>query len=284
MSMKANGTGTQFMDRMTWVEVERALKEEVPLLIPIGSIEQHGPHLPLGTDAYLPLELAKRVGEQRRVIIAPPMFYGARPQPRSGGGGRVFPGTTGVSTAALTAIVRDIADDLFRQGFRQVAVLNGHWENAPAIFEALEAAMAPYQATHKTLLINWWELITNADLKQIFPAEFPGWEAEHAGIAETSLMEELLPELVHVDRKVDGGGARILRYDVIPLPRDTVPPSGVPWKATLASKKIGQALSSLLVERIVGILAENFGTKGVAARMTRQENGRRPPTVKGSKR
>ncbi|HYM96457.1 MAG TPA: creatininase [Candidatus Sulfotelmatobacter sp.] len=256
--MKGNGTGTQLMDRMTWEEAALAIKEEVPVLIPVGSIEQHGPHMPLGTDAYLPLALARRVGEQRRVVIAPPMFYGARPQPRSGGGGRVFPGTTGVSNGTLTAVVRDVADDLFRQGFQRVAVLNGHWENAPAIYEALEAAMEPYLSTHKALLINWWELITNDDLKAVFPSEFPGWEAEHAGIAETSLMEDLLPEMVDVERKVEGGGARLRRYDVIPLPPDAVPPTGVPWKSTLASPKIGADVSRLLVERIVAILDEEF--------------------------
>ncbi len=254
----ANAVGTQLMDRMTWREVSQAINDEVPLLWPIGSIEQHGPHMPLGTDAYLPYELAKRVGEQRRVVIAPPLYYGARPAPRSGGGGRVFPGTTGVSGGSLTALVRDVADDFFRQGFRRLAVFNGHWENAPAIFEALESSMDRYHQTHKALLVNWWELITNDDLKRVFPTEFPGWEAEHAGIAETSLMEDLLPDYVHSDRKVDGGGARMLRYDVIPLPQDAIPPSGVPWKSTLATKEIGKAVSTLLVQRMVKILEEEF--------------------------
>jgi creatinine amidohydrolase len=256
--MSANGIGTLLMDQMTWHEASQAINDGVPLLLPVGSIEQHGPHMPLGTDAYLPYELAQRVGQKRRVVIAPPMYYGARPAPRSGGGGRVFPGTTGVSIGALTAVVRDVAEDLFRQGFKRVAVFNGHWENAPAIFEALEAAMMPYHRTHKALLVNWWELITNDDLKTVFPTEFPGWEAEHAGIAETSLMEDLLPGLVRSDLKVDGGGARLLRYDVIPLPPDAVPPSGVPWKATMASAKIGQAVSKLLLDRILAILDEEF--------------------------
>jgi len=81
------------LETMTSPEVGGCIAAGVPLVLPVGAIEQHGPHLPLGTDGFIPYELAKRVATGRRVIVAPPMFYGAYSRPRTGGG-RHFPGSS----------------------------------------------------------------------------------------------------------------------------------------------------------------------------------------------
>ena len=212
---------------------------------------------------------------RRPLVILPPLFYAARSQPRASGAARAFPGSVGLHGAVLTDVCRDLFGDLIRCGFRGVIVLNGHYENAGFLFEGIAAATEGRpEAT--AVLINWWEQLHDADLPRIFPHGFPGWEIEHAGIAETSLVEELYPELVREDRKTDDSGTRVLTYDVFPLPPDAVPPTGVPARSTPASRGIGRYIADALVERIDAILKRELGTDpsvagaddGVSARGT----------------
>jgi creatinine amidohydrolase len=186
------------------------------------------------------------------------MFYAARSSPRSGGGGRSFPGSAGLSARTLIGVVQDATSEFFRNGFRRIAYLNGHYENASPVYEALAEAIEPYQETRKALMINWWEQIRPDDIGHIFGDNFPGWEAEHAGVAETSLMEELRPDLVRARLKGEGGGQRLTTYDIFPPPPDVIPANGVPWRSDLASPQIGRWLAGVLVERICDLLDREF--------------------------
>ena len=139
----ANGAGdAMLLETMTSPDVGEAIAAGVPILLPVGAVEQHGPHLPLGTDGYIPYEIAKRVATGRRLIVAPPMFYGAYSRPRTGGG-RHFPGSVGLPGHTLEATVSALVSDWLRQGFRKVAVLNGHFENAWTLLEAVDLAQHP---------------------------------------------------------------------------------------------------------------------------------------------
>jgi creatinine amidohydrolase len=246
------------LETMTSPEVGECIAAGVPLVLPVGAIEQHGPHLPLGTDAFIPYELAKRVATGRRVIVAPPMFYGAYSRPRTGGG-RHFPGSVGLPGRALEAAVSSAVGDLLRQGFRSVAVLNGHFENSWTLLEAVEQAIEPYHETHRALLIHWWDQVGSDDVHRIFGDAFPGWEAEHASITETSMMEFLRPELVRADLKAEGGAKRVITYDVFPPTEDILWPNGIGFSAVPASADLGRQLVELLVERIGRILDDEFG-------------------------
>jgi creatinine amidohydrolase len=95
----------------------------------MGSMEQHGPHLPLGTDVHTAQGLAHRVAERRRAMIAPPIFYSARSRPKSGVG-RSFVGSIGMPTATLTATMRAVFSESFWQGITRIVLINGHFENA----------------------------------------------------------------------------------------------------------------------------------------------------------
>lgn len=252
------GDDELLLERMTWEEVRTALDLDALLVVPVGSIEQHGPHMPLGADALVAHELARRVARPRHALVAPAMFYGARSTPRSGGGGRSFTGSTGLTGRTLTDAVRDVTGEFLRGGFRRIAYLNGHYENSPFVFEALTDVVDSFGDACKAILVNWWEQIVDQDLGAIFPGGFPGWEAEHAGVAETSLMEELRPELVRTDRKGDGGAARSPSYDIFPPPPEVIPATGVPWRSSPASPEIGRYLAGVLVERIGAILDREF--------------------------
>lgn len=246
------------LEHMTWPEVREEIDAGTPIVLPVGAVEQHGPHLPLGTDAFIPHTLALRVAATRRLIVAPPILYGAYSRPRTGGG-RHFPGSVGLPGRTLERVVGDLVGDWMRQGFRGVVVLNGHWENAWTLLEGIEQAVEPYRETHKALLIHWWDQVGDQDVRAIFGDVFPGWEAEHASITETSMMEVLAPELVRTDLKVEGGAKRLVTYDIFPPPEDILWPNGVGFSAVPASAAFGERLVDLLVERIGGIVDAELG-------------------------
>jgi creatinine amidohydrolase len=260
----AGDGGELLLEHMTWHEAQAAQDEQRTLIIPVGTIEQHGPHLPLGADAIVAFELARRAARRHSAVVAPPMYYAARSSPRSGGGGRSFPGSTGVTGQTLMGVVRDVTSEFFRTGFRALAYLNGHYENSSLLYEALTEAVEPWQQTCKAVLVNWWEQIEPADVTRVFGDSFPGWEAEHAGLAETSLMEELRPDLVRPGLKGQGGTARVTTYDIFPPPADVIPPTGVPWRSDLASPETGRYLAGVLVDRIAGLLDREFPRPGGA--------------------
>ena len=79
---------------MTWPEIKAEIEAGTPIVLPVGAIEQHGPHLPLGTDTFIPQHLAKETAARHRMVVAPPLMYAAYSRPRSGGG-RHFPGSWG---------------------------------------------------------------------------------------------------------------------------------------------------------------------------------------------
>ena len=246
------------LEHMTWQEAKAAQDAGRVLIIPIGAIEAHGPHLPLATDAIVAFELARRVARRHDAVVAPAMCYAARSSPRSGGGGRNFAGSTGLTGQTLIGVVHDAASEFFRNGFRRIACLNGHYENTTPVYEALTEAIEPYRQTCKAILVNWWEQVRPEDMDRIFVEEFPGWEAEHAGVAETSLMEELRPDLVRSALKGKGGTPRQVAYDIFPTPDDVIPLGGVPWRSDPASPEIGRYLAGVLVDRICDILGHEF--------------------------
>lgn len=245
------------LEHMTWLEARSEVEAGTPIVLPVGAIEQHGPHLPLGTDGFIPHHIAVEMAAQRRLVVAPPMFYGAYSRPRSGGG-RHFPGSVGLPGRVLEQVVRFVVEDFLRQGFRQVVILNGHFENAWTLLEAAEQASEPYHTTSKVLLVNWWDQVGPDDVQRIFGDSFPGWEAEHASITETSMMEALAPDLVRADRKQAGGAERVISYDIFPAPDDILWPNGVGYSALEASADTGKALLALLIDRLTSILNREF--------------------------
>jgi creatinine amidohydrolase len=245
------------LEQMTSPEVRAEIDAGTPIVLPVGAVEQHGPHLPLGTDAFIPQYIATQTAARRRLIVAPPMFYGAYSRPRSGGG-RHFPGSVGLPGRVLEQVVRFVVEDFLRQGFRRVAILNGHFENAWTLLEAAEQASEAYHETSKVLLVNWWDQVEPGDVQAIFGDGFPGWATEHASITETSMLEAFAPELVRTQRKAAGGAERLITYDVFPAPDDILWPNGIGFSALEASAETGKALTALLVDRVTAILEREF--------------------------
>lgn len=232
---------TRILAEMTWPEVEEAAGRGAGVFLPVGSTEQHGYHLPLATDVILPTELALAVADELDFLVAPPVSYGYRSRPLSGGG-EGFVGTTSLRARTLMALVEDVLGGLIRQGFERIAVVNWHFENQNFVYEAAYLAHESYRDTPTRIVVaeHPFAELSDKTMKTLFPEGFPGWDYEHASIMETSLMLHLRPELVLFDRAVDDASERHPWYDVIPAPEDFVPASGTLWKATQASEEKGR--------------------------------------------
>lgn len=150
-------------------------------LLPVGSLEQHGEHLPVGTDSLLVEVVARRAAEaaSRDVLVAPTVWTGLSPH-------HVRLGLTVTLEPELAlALTRSIVASL-RGWFDRVVIVNGHGGNRGWL-EALGLVDA-------CLVVNYWELVDPALLRELFPVDLGS--IGHAGQAETSAMLAVLPALV----------------------------------------------------------------------------------------
>jgi len=178
------------MERLTVRQVREYLAGNSAILVPIGSNEQHGYHLPLCTDTLIARELCRQVGERTGTLVAPAISFTF-----SGGG---LPGTINVSPAVMSLLVQDVLGSLALQGFRRfyLVLAHGGSENLTALGDALKILLRsnPLFAQALIALFPVWK----------FDASGTGWRrafAEgdwHAGWLETSLMLALAPELVRM--------------------------------------------------------------------------------------
>ena len=245
---------------LTWEEFRDRATNSI-VLLPLGAVEQHGPHLPLDTDTVVPTELCLALAARLPAFMAPTFAYGYKSQPNTGGGVS-FPGTTSFDGATLTACVHDIVRDLIRQGVRSISLVNGNYENTYFAIEGIDLALrdAGRPPGVKVLHVNWWEQLTPVDLDAVFHRGFPGWEAEHAGVVETSLMLHLDPGRVELDRVPTPARMALPTYTILPEPAGLVPASGVLASAQGATREIGRSLVGRLVDAIERILVREFPT------------------------
>jgi len=205
----------------------------------------------------IPTSLAKMVAEKIKVLILPIIAYGYKSHPTSGGG-QLFPGTTSLNGITLINLTLDIIRETYRHGGREFLMLNGHYENRAFVNEAVDIFVNEVNDA-KVVTLGWWDLVSDELIDEIFSeVGFPGWETEHAAIAETSLMQYFAPELVREDKIVDDQSKHKPAYSIFPAPADIIPPSGVLYKATYASKEKGKKLAEQVVETICQIISQEF--------------------------
>ncbi len=178
---------------LPWPAVRELLSDrrKPVLLLPVGAVEAHGPHAPLGTDLLISLGMCRRAAErlrddpQVRVLVLPPVAYGVT---RCASG---FPGTVGIAPETLQALVTDVCTSLVHQGFRWIVVVNNHFE--PEHVHALHAALDAVEA-RTGVGVGYLDLTRRARA-ELLGEEFRSGSC-HAGRYETSLVLAERPELV----------------------------------------------------------------------------------------
>ena len=170
-------------------EFESLREETKTVILPVGSLEEHGPHLPLGTDAFHALEVARRVAQERPVVVAPPLFYGVCRSTRE------HPGTVSLSGDTLRALVLDLGREFHRQGFGNLVILSGHagGTHMAALLEAGETLLAEL-AEIRVAVVNVLDLLREVLAQNPHLVRTKG--DAHAGEVETALMLAAYPQLV----------------------------------------------------------------------------------------
>jgi creatinine amidohydrolase len=244
------------LEHLSWPEVRDAAARDRTVILPIGAIEQHGPNLPIDTDAYLAKKLALAGARDRAAFVAPVLAYGCRSRPQSGGG-ELYPGTLSLQGITFIQLVSDVLGGLLRHGFRNVLVFSWHMENRGFVYEAASVATAAAEAKVVVMEEPFDSLSDNA-MTTLFPGGFPGWPLEHAGVLETSLMLFLRPELVgQHDRAGDRLDAR--PYDVLPEAAPGPGQTGVLWDASGSSAEEGELAFGEIVAKLETVLDREFG-------------------------
>jgi creatinine amidohydrolase len=251
-----------WISELSWVEYQRRLSENAIVIVPVGSLEQHGHHLPLGVDMLLANAIAERVAHRIDALVAPGIPYGYKSQPRTGGGDH-FPGTTGLDGATLTGVVRDVIRQLARHGAKKIAIVDGHFENEMFLTEAVDLAIRelPRDGVRDTRVVKlrYFEEVPEETIRLLWPDDYPGMGLEHAALMETSMMLHIAPELVDLAIAPDERAAEFPGYDSYPPDGSLVPPSGALSSPRRATARFGEHLVETFVDAVTTALTEGFG-------------------------
>jgi creatinine amidohydrolase len=237
-------------------------RDRTVAVLPTAAVEQHGPHLPLDTDAFLCTRVAEEAAARALaggpVLVAPTLAFG------SSGHHMAFAGTLTLSAATFLAAVSDLAGSLTRHGFRRLLVVNGHGGNSALVREAVQqlALRTPVLVA----AVDYWAVAreTAAEVR-----ESPRGGMAHACEFETSLMLHLRPESVRqelIRREIPEPRFAQERLDLVsPGPVSAawkthdLSSSGVLGAPDLATPEKGQRLFEACVEGIARLIEDLRG-------------------------
>lgn len=196
-----------FYNDLTMPEVKEIVAEQRVPLLPVGSVEAHGPHCPLQTDCVGPIEICRLAAErvEHTAVVMPPVYYAYEEVNTN------FPGTISITEPSLIGYVADILFSLALHGFSKIIVINGHGGNVPFLNLAMRRLNVEKYPDSVACTMNWWDLIPQEDYKRIGESE-PGGMS-HGGEFETSIVLHAIPELVQMDKAVKELGAHDYRSE-----------------------------------------------------------------------
>ena len=175
---------------MSWEEVKEYLARDDRVILPLGSTEEHGRHLGLGTDSIEAEAIARGAGETTGVIVAPTLHYGMALMQMA------FPGTISLRPTTLVAVLEDVLRSLYRHGFRRVLVVNGHGGNAAALSSAVQMVSQDL-AGWRVKTFEWW---TDAESYRVVIEMLGEQVGSHASPGETAFMLAVRPSAVKLHR------------------------------------------------------------------------------------
>ena len=186
------------LDRMTWAEVKAEIENgRDTVIVPFGSTEQHGRHMPLGTDAVLGDEIGWGLAGRLDAFMAPTVRFGCSEHHLS------FPGTISLSDETFQRIVTDVVASLSRHGFRRIVLLPTHGGNFKPLAEAF-TELEPVDNVKVIALTDLEGLVKAAFESSNAYGVTPAQSGAHSGEWETSLMLALRPDQVKMDHAAEG--------------------------------------------------------------------------------
>jgi creatinine amidohydrolase len=284
-----NGWRTiKLFDELTWPEVAAAIRARAPIILPVGATEQHGEHMPLGTDNFQGIEMVRRAAWRLKaegipLVLGPVIPFGLRPflieTPRD------YPGTISLSTATMKGLVEEVCAELIQQGFRTLHLLNGHAEN-DAVVQLVAKELTERTPAH-VMTLNWL-----VGIRKHYKGILRSKRNEgHGGEGETARMLATAPHLVHMDRarayypRPPKGPA--IEADVLPYLGGAIgryrPPAGmfaglkggITGDPRLATAETGEKVYALITDWICSVVRQEWLASGRARRGERGGRGGR---------
>ncbi|MFZ1024181.1 MAG: creatininase family protein [Thermoplasmata archaeon] len=221
---------------------EQRLASNPLLILPVGALEAHGPHLPLGADQIQAEATAATLADRVDGLIAPSLTYGSCPAARE------FPGTVSLSLATLGQVARNVLEEFARMGVRRILVLSGHAERGhmAALREAGSDTMRAHPRT-KVVVLSDYDFVYELRGK-----ESPATDG-HAGLLETSRVMALAPDSVGPTRPVG-------EYRASPFVPGS--PSSGDWPESVigdtrpASADLGRKVQAYVLDRLTTVANE----------------------------
>lgn len=193
-----------WLQNLTWEEVKQKIKESgKTIILPVGSTEQHGTHLPVGSDTMVAIALAESAARRAKVVVAPPLWFGWSPHHM------VLPGTITVRPEILIELVFDVIRSLTQHGFERFILLNGH-RIVNISWLQIAGERAKRELGIKVVIFD------PAYMSKDFTRGVGWGEVGHAEEIESSHMWHCYPELVKMERAKDNPHMHRELYHVDP--------------------------------------------------------------------
>lgn len=241
--------------------IQAVAKSSETCILPIGVFEKHGPHLPLGTDLYAAREMALRAAGEEYTVVFPWYYFSQINEARH------QPGTIAYSPELIWSVLQETLDELNRNGFKKIIIVNGHGGNnaflnyfgMAQLSKRRDYALYWFQPVYDREVMKQAEALTQHD-----PYD------QHAGNRETSMMMDIVPDLVYSDRAKEQSGVDLDRLKHLPQVY-----SGIWWYAkypnhysgdgSKASEKAGELILNHVVEQLVQTIRNVKGDTAVPA-------------------
>jgi creatinine amidohydrolase len=246
--LKSSKSNHVWLDELSTLEVKRAADIGTVVIFPVGSVEEHGSHLPLCTDSLQSEYIAVGVAKKTGCLVAPPFRHGIC------NAGHNFPGTISVEFDTLFKVARDVLSELVRNGFSRIIVLTGHAGSSHmtalrlAAQEVVQRKQEANKRKTRVMVLSDYDFAFELREKMGFPKE-----DGHAGAIETSRVMAIRHDLIK------GSGAlyfpKMPRFEVVTDPERYFP-SGVMGDPTLASEDKGKLLNTYIIDQVAKLVKE----------------------------
>ena len=223
------------LDELSWIDVAAHLARDPRLIMPVGALEQHGPHLPLGSNVLIARRFCLDLSNEFGVLRAPTFSFGVNVRTE-----RAYAGTASLGRKTLHRALNELLDGWEAHGVTEFIIVTGHRHDPH-----LEALATLVTAGARVRVVDIWDV----PIHDLLEGQE---EAEHAGEAETSLMLHLYPDLVRMDRARDFqlSPEEFRRYMRGGMPSPPPGGTGCVGRPTLATAEKG----SLLYARILNAI------------------------------
>jgi creatinine amidohydrolase len=236
------------LEHMTSPDVKEAAEKGLVAILPIGSVEVHGPHMPTGTDSITAHEIARRASEKEEAVVLPPLYYAYVPENRH------FSGTVSLTAKTLLTLLEEVCDETARNGFKKILIVNGHGGNNALLKVFLKDSLTKKKDYMLYAMIEPW-----APINELAAKLSEGRTFGHACEVETSIGLHLFGDHVKMDNV-----KREAKLGSMELPKGIETP--LDWQAYAVDLYIGdprhatKEKGKILVDKMIEFLADAIRT------------------------